>query len=50
MKNDVAEGGIINKEIGRIFQRIRKISDEDEELDSAEDTTLGHSRLDRKGR
>ena len=31
MRNDVAEAGIVSKEMGGIFQRIRKIIDEDQE-------------------
>jgi len=46
MRNDMAEGRIISKEMGRIFQEIRKITHEDEKQDWAQDTALGHSNLD----
>ena len=49
MTNDKAEGGIISKVIGRIFQGIRKIIDEDEEQDWAKVTALGNSSLHREG-
>ena len=49
MRNDVAEGGINIKEIGRVFRGIRKIIDEDEEQDWAQDC-VGALQLDMERR
>ena len=47
MRNDMADGGI-SRVIGRISQGVIKIIDEDEEQSLAQDTTSGHSSLDRE--
>ena len=46
----MASGGIISKEMDRIFQGIRKVIDEDGEQDWAHNTALGHSSLERERR
>ena len=46
MRDDMAEGRIISKEISRIFKGIRKIIDQDEE----QDTALAHFSLNREMR
>ena len=35
MTDDMAEGGVISKEIKRIFQRVREIIDENQKKNSA---------------
>ena len=48
MRDGTAEGGVISKAIKRIFQRVRKITDENQEKNRAQNTTLKHSILDLK--
>ena len=49
MTDGTAEGGVISKEIKRIFQRVGEISDENQKKSRAQNATLKNSRLDRKG-
>ena len=44
----MAEGGVISKEIKRIFSRVREIIDEDLKKNRAQNTALRNSSLDRK--
>ena len=44
----MAEGGVISKEIKRMFQRVREIIDENQKMKRAQNTALMNSRLDRK--
>ena len=48
MTDGTAEGGVISKEIKRIFQRVREIIDENQKKNRAQNTTLRNSSLDRK--
>ena len=50
MTDDMAEGGVISKEIKRIFQRVREIIDENQKKNRnrAQNATLRNSSLDRK--
>ena len=50
MSDVMAEGGVISKEIKRIFQSIREIIDKDQEWDWAQNIPLGHSSLDSERR
>ena len=45
--NNKAEGGILSKERGRIFQGIKKFIDKDDQQDWAQKTALEHSNIDR---
>ena len=46
--NRTTEGGVISKEIKRIFQRIREINDENQKKTRAQNGALRNSSLDRK--
>ena len=48
MTDGTAQGGVISKEIKRIFQRVGEIIDENEKKNRAQDTALRNSSLDRK--
>ena len=48
MTDGTAEGGVISKEIKRIFQRVREIIDENLKKNCAQNTALRNSSLDRK--
>ena len=48
MTDGRAEGGVISKEIKRIFQRVREIIDENKKKHWAQNTALRNSSLDRK--
>ena len=48
MTHGTAEGGIISKEIKRIFQRGREIIDENQKKHRAKNTALRNCNLDRK--
>ena len=50
MTDGMAEGGVIRKEIKRIFQRVREIIDENQKMNRAQNTAtaLRNSSLDRK--
>ena len=48
MTDDTAEGGVISKEIKRIFQRVGEIFDENQKKKRAQNATLRKSSLDRK--
>ena len=50
MTDGMAEGGVINKEIKRIFQRVGEISDENQKKhrNGVENAALRNSSLDRK--
>ena len=50
MRDDTAEGEVISKEIKMIFQRVRKMIDESQKKNRAQNTALRNSSLDRKGR
>ena len=50
MRDATAQGGVISKEIKRIFQIFGEITDEDQEKDWTQNTALGHSNLDRARR
>ena len=43
-----AEGGVISKEIERIFQRVGEVIDENQKKNRAQNATLRNSSLDRK--
>ena len=43
-----AEGGVISKEIRRIFQRVRYIIDENQKKNRAKNVALRNTSLDRK--
>ena len=49
MTDGMAEGGVISKEIKRIFQRRREIIDENQKKNRAQNTGLRNSSLDRRG-
>ena len=44
----MAQGGVISKEIKRIFQRIRETIDENQKKNRAQNTALRSTNLDRK--
>ena len=48
MTDGTAEGGVISKEIKRIFQRVREIIDENRKKNRAQNAALWNSSLDRK--
>ena len=48
MADGTAEGGVISKEIKRIFKRVREIIDEKKKKNRAQNATLRNSSLDRK--
>ena len=50
MTHGTAEGGVISKEIKRIFQRVREIIDENQKKNRAQNDTLRNHSLDRKRR
>ena len=50
MTDGTAEGGVISKEIKRIFQRVREIIDENQKKNRAQNDTLRNPSLDRKSR
>ena len=49
MTDGTAEGGVISKEIKRIFQRVGEIIDENQKKNRAQNATLRDSSLDRNG-
>ena len=49
MRDGVAEGGVISKEIKRIFQRVGEIVEENQKKNRVQNATLRNSSLDRKG-
>ena len=48
MTDGTAEGGVISKEIKRIFQTVREIIDENQKKNRAQNAPLRNSSLDRK--
>ena len=48
MTDGTAEDGVISKEIKRIFQRVIEITDENQKKNSAQNTAIRNSILDRK--
>ena len=48
MTDGTAEGGVISKEIRRIFQRVGVIIDVNQKKNRAQNTALMNSSLDRK--
>ena len=48
MTDGTAEGGVINKDIKRIFQRVGEIIDENEKKHRAQNTVLRNYSLARK--
>ena len=48
MTDGTAEGGVISKEIKRIFHRVEEIIDENQKKNRAQNTALRNSSLDRK--
>ena len=48
MTDGTAEGGVISKEIKRIFQRVREIIDENQKKNMAQNAALRNSSLNRK--
>ena len=48
MRDGTAEGGVISKEIKRIFQRVGQIIDENQKRNRAQKAALRNSSLDRK--
>ena len=48
MADGTAEGGVIGKEIKRIFQRVKYIIDENQKKNRAQNAALRNSSLDRK--
>ena len=48
MADGTAEGGVISKEIKRIFERVGEIIDENQKMKRAQNTALRNSSLDRK--
>ena len=48
MTDGLAEGGVISKEIKRIFKRVGEIIDENQKKKRAQNTALRNSSLDRK--
>ena len=49
MADGTAEGGVISKEVKKIFQRVGEIVDENQKKNRAQNTALRNSSLDRKG-
>ena len=49
MTYGTAEGGVISKEIKKIFQRVGEIIDEKQKRHRAQNAALRNSSLDRKG-
>ena len=49
MTDGTAEGGVISKEIEKIFQRVGEIIDENQKKNRAQNATLRNSSLDRNG-
>ena len=48
MRDVMAEGGVISKEMKRIFQRVREFIDENQKKYRAQNIALRNSSLDRK--
>ena len=48
MTDGTTEGGVISKEIWRIFQRVGEIIDENQKKNRAQNAALRNSSLDRK--
>ena len=48
MAEGTAEGGVIIKEIKRIFQKVKEIIDENQKKNRDQNATLMNSSLDRK--
>ena len=48
MTDGTTEGGVMSKEIKRIFQRVREIIDENQKKTRAQNAALRNSSLDRK--
>ena len=48
MTDGMAEGGVISKEIKRIFQRVGENIDENQKKNRSQNATLRNSSLDRK--
>ena len=48
MAGGMAEGGVISKEIKRIFQRVGEIIDENQKKNRAQNATLRNSSLEMK--
>ena len=48
MTDGTAEGGVISKEIKRIFQRVREIIDENQKKNRAQNAALRNSSQDMK--
>ena len=48
MTDGTAKGGVISKEMKRIFQRVGEIVDENQKKNKAQNTALRNSSLDRK--
>ncbi len=48
MTDGTAEGGVINKDIKRIFQRVREIIDENQKKNRAQNAALRNSSRDWK--
>ena len=48
MTDGTAEGGVISKEIKRIFQKVGEIIDENQKKNRAQNAALRNSNLDRK--
>ena len=48
MTDGTAEGGVIRKEIKRIFQKVGEIIDENQKKNRAQNVVLRNSSLDRK--
>ena len=48
MTDDAEDGGLIIKQIKRIFQRVREFIDENQKKYRAQNTALRNSSLDRK--
>ena len=48
MTDGMAEGGVIRKDIKRIFHRVREIIDENQKKNRAQNAALRNTSLDRK--
>ena len=48
MTDGTADGGVINKDITRIFQRVGEIIDENQKKNRAQNAVFRNSSLDRK--
>ena len=48
MTDDMADGGVMSKEIKRILQRVGEIIDENQKINRAQNAALMNSSLDRK--